>query len=157
MNLNSPENVLTNLLRSPPQNGSTQVDLPTMFLQLPKVVEQILHQHGLATPIPRLDDAWYTQILDSGIDAVTLTAITQPSSSPYDAFELVRDCLNKRSAEALALHIYICELLKLCEITVARQTIEQRGRHANQINTTANSRENCSHVTATRVLRVTPS
>ena len=113
MNFNTHPHAQRDLFSAALPKDTMQIDLQAMFLLLPQRVEQKLQQLGFSTPIPSLDSDWYMHRLDSRIEADRVEFSTTPGRPNEVVQRKIQNCLRRFSTEALALHLYISDLLKL--------------------------------------------
>lgn len=111
------------LIHPTPKHGGRQMDLPTMFLELPRTIDRMLKERGLATPVPRFDNEAYMQLLDPGVD--THEGVFERGNNAVATLERVQVHLNRCSTNALAIYLYINELVKLMAIATRQKSKPQ--------------------------------
>lgn len=114
------------LIHPTPKHGGRQMDLTTLFLELPRTIDRMLEERGLATPVPRLDNEAYMQLLDPGVDTDTHEGVFERGNNAVATFERVQVHLNRCSTKALAIHLYINELVKLMAIATRQKSKPQQ-------------------------------
>lgn len=84
-------------------------------------MQKMMEQRGVRTPAELESNAAFMRFCEANLDSATLQAVSDPRGDPRHVLDAVRAHLNSRSAEALALHLYSKELLRLVSVAAARQ------------------------------------
>jgi hypothetical protein len=113
--------------RSPPACSpgpcATSSRLLACFAELPSTVKKLMEQRGVTTPEKLRTSAAFMHLLEQSLDPGALKAVTTPSGDSIKVLNAVQGHLRSLSAEALAVHLYTKELLRLLSVAAARQYI----------------------------------
>jgi hypothetical protein len=112
-------------IRPPPSRNlrpsAASSQLLARFAQLPTTVQSMMEQQGVLPPTELRTSAAFMSFLEQTLDPVTLKVLSDPQQDLLEGLSAVQRHLKARSAEALALHLYTKELLRLISVAAARQ------------------------------------
>ncbi len=110
---------------SPPMRslspGEISSGLRARFEELPGNVLKMMEERGVTTPTELRSSDAFMRFLEQNLHPNTLRAVADPHRDLLRALSAVRSDLSSRSAEALAIHLYTKELLRLVSVAAARQ------------------------------------
>lgn len=110
---------------SPPASRASPCPISTgllaSFTELPATVQKMMEQRGVMTPKELRTSVAFTRFLEKSFDPATLRAVTNPQGDLLAGLNVVQSHLRSRSAEALAIHLYTKELLRLISVAAARK------------------------------------
>jgi hypothetical protein len=81
----------------------------------------MMEQRGVITPKELRSSEAFIRFLEQNLDPAVLRTVADPPSDLLKALPAVQGHLKSRSAEALAVHLYTKELLRLISVAAARQ------------------------------------
>lgn len=88
----------------------------------------MMERLGVKPPKELRSTGAFRQFLEQNLDPTALKEVSEPQADPLVVMGVVQDHLSSRSAEALAVHLYSKELLRLITIAAARQIAAARSR-----------------------------
>jgi hypothetical protein len=112
------------LARAPTASAASN-GMVTHFSALPTIVQNMMAARGVPTPEGLRDTDAFMRFLERSLEPNTLQALRQPQDDLRQVLSAVKGDLSTRSAEALALHLYTKELLRLLGVAAARQYLEE--------------------------------
>jgi hypothetical protein len=86
-------------------------------------VQNMMEERGVSTPTELRTTEAFMRFIEQRLDPTTLKAVADPQGDLLGVLSVVRNSLSSRSAEALAIHLYTKELLRLVRVAAARQHI----------------------------------
>lgn len=81
----------------------------------------MMKELGVTTPQELRSTADFMRFIEQNLNPAVLSAVSDAQSDPLSIMSAIRGCLSTRSAEALAVHLYTRELLRLITIAAAHQ------------------------------------
>jgi hypothetical protein len=99
------------------------------FNDLPRTVQALMTRAGVTIPAELRSTAGFMRFIEQNLDQTAVDAICEPDRDPLDVFAAVRGCLSSRSAEALAIHLFTKELLRLITLAAATQHLASTRKH----------------------------
>jgi hypothetical protein len=103
-------------------------ELHADLAQLPCTVQRMMRERGVTTPEALRSTAAFMRSIEQNLDASVLESISDPHADILQVLRAVQGSLTTRSAEALAIHLYTKELLRLMTVAAARQQLAVRKR-----------------------------
>jgi hypothetical protein len=91
------------------------------FDALPTTVQKMMEERGIQTPIELRCTAAFMRFIEQNLDPATLRKVADPKGDFPGVLSAVQGSLRSRSAEAMAIHLYTKELLRLLSVAAARQ------------------------------------
>lgn len=102
-------------------SASSSVALLASFDALPTTVQKMMEESGVRTPIELRCTAAFMRFIEQNLDPSTLRKVADPKGDFPGVLSAVQGSLRSRSAEAMAIHLYTKELLRLLSVAAARQ------------------------------------